>query len=113
MSDDPKTHAIRSSSPHEKSPYSSLVALSVEPASSVGAISRTSLPGHALPVATNGTEDSPRSPKTLAFPVAPINPADRPSVDFLKTRTGEMVEQRRRVDLTQSFRRGIPPRKRW
>lgn len=50
----------------------------------------------------------PQEPQDPRIPVAPINPADRPSVDFLKTRTGEMVEQRRRVDLTQSFRRGIP-----
>lgn len=42
-------------------------------------------------------------------PTPPIDPKDRPTIEFFKNaRTGEVEEIFRRPDLTQDFRKGAP-----
>lgn len=50
-----------------------------------------------------------RVPQDPTVPHPPLDPRDRPTVDFARNdKTGEVEEIRRRPDYTQSFRRGAP-----
>lgn len=50
----------------------------------------------------------PQEPQNPLSPVPPLNPADRPIVDFIRGPRGEVLEQRRPVNLTQDYRKGLP-----
>lgn len=41
-------------------------------------------------------------------PQAAENPLDQPAISFSKRDTGEIIEERRPVNLTQGFRMGVP-----
>jgi len=50
----------------------------------------------------------PQEPQDPTQPHPPINPKDRPLVQFVRTSSGKVEEERTRVNLTQEFRKGIP-----
>lgn len=48
----------------------------------------------------------PQVPEDPLVPKPPVDPKDRPVVDFHRNKHGEIVEDLRRVNLTQEFRKG-------
>lgn len=50
----------------------------------------------------------PQEPQDPSIPVAPIAPTDQPLVQFVRGSKGEIIEQRRRANPTQEFRKGLP-----
>lgn len=49
-----------------------------------------------------------QQPEDPLIPKPPINPQDKPVVDFQLDRHGKPVEIRRRVNLTPEFKKGLP-----
>lgn len=50
----------------------------------------------------------PQQPQDPSIPQAPVDPRDKPTVDFARNKFGEVVEQRRGVNPTQEYRKGLP-----
>ncbi len=50
----------------------------------------------------------PQLPQDPTLPLPPQDPSDRPTVDFVRNKHGEVQEVRRRVNPTQEFRKGLP-----
>lgn len=50
----------------------------------------------------------PSVPEDPTVPRPPTDPRDVPVVDFVRGPHGEVLEQRRRVNPTQEFRKGLP-----
>ncbi len=49
-----------------------------------------------------------QEPLDPTIPSAPINPSDRPAVQYTTGAHGEILEQRRRISTQQEFRKGLP-----
>lgn len=50
----------------------------------------------------------PQEPQDPLKPLPPQDPRERPTVEFVKDRSGQIEEIRRRPDLRPDFRRGAP-----
>jgi hypothetical protein len=50
----------------------------------------------------------PQEPQDPTVPLAPTNPMDQPTIQFIRDKHGEAKELRKRVNLTQEFRKGMP-----
>lgn len=50
----------------------------------------------------------PQQPEDPTVPKAPVDPMDKPVMDFVKDKQGNAVEVRRRVNLTPEFKKGLP-----
>lgn len=50
----------------------------------------------------------PQEPQDQTIPLPPVDPRDRPTVDFVRGPHGETLEVRRGVSTTPEFRKGAP-----